>query len=126
MSSDTDAVLAAAGRRAAALQRQAWAELQRELHPEFTYVNAQGIRLDRDDYLAFVRDGALRWNEQRLERAQVTVIGATAVLTAEVHDDVHVAQERHLLVFASTQTYVLEDGRWLYLAGQTGPIQSGD
>jgi Domain of unknown function (DUF4440) len=119
-------VVAAAERRAAALARQDWASLERELHSEFRYVNAEGRRLDRDGYLAFVRNGLFRWNEQRLEDIQVTVIGSTAVLTAQVHDDLQVGDERHELVFATTQTYVLEDGRWLYLAGHTGPIRTAN
>jgi Domain of unknown function (DUF4440) len=124
MGSATEAVLAAAERRADALARRDWPALERELHPEFRYVNAEGRRLSRDDCLAFVSDGAFRWNEQRLEDVQVTIVGTTAVLTAEVHDDVQLGDERHELVFVSTQTYVLDEGRWLYLAGQTGPIRA--
>jgi hypothetical protein len=123
--SETDAVLAAAKRRAAALPRQDWPALERELHPEFGYVNAEGMRLGRGEYLAFVKEGPVRWVEQRLENVRVAVVGPTAVLTAEVHDDVEVGDERHQLVFVSSQTYVLENGRWLYLAGQTAPIRQG-
>jgi Domain of unknown function (DUF4440) len=114
-------VKAAAQQRAAALARQDWATIERVLHPEFVYVNAEGIRLTRDDYLAFVRDGPLRWTSQTLEDVQVVSAGSVAVLTATVRDDVMVGDERHELVFMSTQTYVQEGGAWLYLAGQTGP-----
>jgi hypothetical protein len=93
------------------------------LHPEFVYVNAQGIRLNRDEYLEFVRDGPLRWAKQTLEEVQVVLVGPVAVLTATVTDDVSIGDERHELVFASTQTYVREGEQWLYLAGQTGPKQ---
>jgi hypothetical protein len=114
-------VRAVAERRAQALANRDWSTLESALHPEFVYVNAQGIRLSRDDYLGFVRDGPLRWKEQRLEDVQVVALATVAVLTATVVDHVQIGEERHRLVFASTQTYVREDDQWLYLAGQTGP-----
>jgi hypothetical protein len=114
-------VIATVRRRAEALAQQDWATVAEHLHPRFTYVNAQGMRLDRDEYLAFVRDGPLRWVEQRLEDVSVIVAGSTAVLVATVYDDVLVDGEPHELSWVSTQTYVEEGGRWLYVAGQTGP-----
>lgn len=89
------------------------------LHPDFVYVNAEGIRLTRSEYLGFVRDGPLRWLSQTLEDVHVISTGSVAVLTATVRDDLTFGGERHELVFRSTQTYVLEEGTWLYLAGQT-------
>jgi hypothetical protein len=68
-----------------------------------------------------VRDGPLRWTEQRLEEVQVVALDSVAVLTATVIDDVRIGEESHRLVFTSTQTYVREGDQWLYLAGQTGP-----
>jgi hypothetical protein len=51
----------------------------------------------------------------------VVALDTVAVLTATVVDDVDIGEERHRLVFATTQTYVREGDLWLYLAGQTGP-----
>ena len=116
-------VLEAARARARALAERDWAAVEAALHPDFVYTNAQGIRIGRDQYLAFVRDGPLRWREQRLEDARVVVSGATAVLTARVIDDVEVDGEPYELRFATTQTYVREAGGWRYLAGQTGPVE---
>jgi hypothetical protein len=114
-------VRAAAERRARALANRDWATLESVLHPEFVYVNAQGIRLSREAYLGFVRDGPLRWIEQTLEDVEVVALDSVAVLTATVVDDVRIGEDKHRLVFASTQTYVREGDQWLYLAGQTGP-----
>ena len=66
-----------------------------------------------------MRDGPLRWHSQTLEDVRVVSTGSVAVLTATVRDDLEFDDERHELVFRSTQTYVLEGGAWLYLAGQT-------
>ena len=112
-------VLAAARARGAALSAQDWAAFDALLHAQFVYVNAQGIRLARAEYIGFVRDGPLRWREQRLEDAHVVVDEPVAVLTGRVVDDVEVDGEPYELRFVTTQTYVRADGSWLYLAGHT-------
>ena len=111
-------VIELANRRAAALAAQDWDAVAEQLHPAFFYVNANGDRLDRDGYLTFLRDGPLRWTRQTLENIHVCVEGTTAVLAATVVDDVIVAGEANRWEFVTTQTYV-NDGGWLYLAGQT-------
>ena len=110
------------GPRGAALARQDWSALDQLLHADFVYTNSQGTRLDRAEYLDFVRTGPLRWNAQSYDDVAVAVAGATAVLTGVVVDDVVVDGDRHVLRFATTQTYVLVDGRWSYLAGHTATI----
>ena len=117
-------VLGIAADRATALSTQDWPTLDSLLHPAFVYTNSQGTRLSREQYVDFVRTGPLRWRGQRFEDARVTVDGSTAVLTGVVVDDVLVEGEPHVLRFATTQTYVLVDGAWSYLAGQTGPLSS--
>ena len=112
-------VLEAAARRAAALAQQDWSLLEQLLHADFVYTNSQGTRLDRTVYLDFVRTGPLRWNAQSYDDVRVCLAGATAVLTGVVVDDVTVDGDRHVLRFATTQTYVLADGGWSYLAGHT-------
>jgi hypothetical protein len=56
----------------------------------------------------------------------VVVSGSTAVVTGVVVDDLVVDGEPHLLRFATTQTYVLLDRGWSYLAGQTAPLDPID
>jgi hypothetical protein len=115
-------VVDAARARGRALAAQDWAAVEAALHSDFVYVNAQGIRLGRDDYLGFVRHGPLRWREQRLQDVEVVVEEPVAVLTALVIDDVLVDGEPCELRFFTTQTYVRGADGWLYLAGQTGPV----
>ena len=118
-------IVEAATARGRALAEQDWPAFEAALHPAFVYTNAQGIRIGRDEYLAFVRDGPLRWREQRLEDVQVVVEEPVAVLTARVIDDVLVDGEPYRLRFATTQTYVRGADGWSYLAGQTGPVADG-
>ena len=111
-------VVALADARAAALAAEDWDAVAAQLHPAFLYVNANGHRFDRDAYLAFLRDGPLRWNRQLLEHVSVTSTGTAAVLAANVVDDVLYDGEAVTWRFVTTQTYV-DEGGWLYLAGHT-------
>jgi hypothetical protein len=118
----TDDVLAAVAERAQALAAQDWALVDAQLHEDFVYTNSRGDRLTRSAYLDFLRHGPLTWTSQWLESPSVAVVGDTAVVTGVVVDDVLVDGEPHVLRFATTQTYVLSDGGWSYLAGQTAPL----
>ena len=111
-------ILDLALRRAASLAAQDWDAVAAQLHPAFTYVNANGDRLDRAAYLALLADGPLRWNRQSLEDATVAVAGPVAVLTATVIDDVVYEGRPETWSFVTTQTYV-DEAEWLYLAGHT-------
>jgi hypothetical protein len=72
-----------------------------------------------------VRTGPLRWIAQSYDDVRVCHAGATAVLTGVVVDDVMVEGDRHVLRFATTQTYVLAGGGWSYLAGHTSTTGVG-
>jgi hypothetical protein len=108
-----------AHRRATALAQRDWETVGAQLHPQFVYVNANGHRLDRDAYLAFLREGPVRWVSQTLEDVQVIQADGVAVLVATVVDDTVWNGEPARWTFVSTQTYVGEQGAWLYLAGHT-------
>ncbi len=118
-------VLVAVAARAEALVAQDWALVDRAAAPGLRYTNSRGERLTRAAYLDFLRHGPLRWRRQWLEDASVVGSGGTAVVTGVVVDDVLVDGEPHLLRFATTQTYVLLDRGWSYLAGQTAPLDPG-
>jgi hypothetical protein len=117
-------VVDVARERGRALAERDWAAFEAALHPEFVYTNAQGTRIGRAEYVAFVRDGPLRWRDQRLEDVQVAAAGPVAVLTARVVDDVEVDGAPHLLRFVTTQTYMRGEAGWLYLAGHTAPPEA--
>src|SRR5262245_15189434 len=114
-----DAVLELATLRGLALARRDWDTVAAQLHPRMVYVNANGQRLDRDRYLTFLASGPVRWNAQTLEDVQIVGSGSVRVLVARVVDDVVHDGAPARWEFATTQTYVLENGSWLYLAGHT-------
>jgi len=112
-------VLELATRRGVALARRDWDVVAAQLHPRFVYVDANGHRLDRDHYLAFLTDGPVRWNAQTLEDVQVFGNAPVSVLVANVFDDVVYDGMPAKWGLVTTQTYVHEYGSWLYLAGHT-------
>jgi Domain of unknown function (DUF4440) len=114
-----ETVLEVAARRADALARQDWKTVAAQLHPHFVYVNANGQRLDRDTYLAFLREGPVRWNRQTHESVEIIAAGPVAVLVATVVDDVFWNGEPARWTFVTTQTYVKDGDAWSYLAGHT-------
>jgi hypothetical protein len=114
-----DKVLELATRRGLALADRDRDAVTAQLHPRFVYVDANGRRRDRDDYLAFVTDGPVRWNAQTLEDVQVVGNASVGVLVARVVDDVIYDGKPARWQFTTTQTYVEEHGSWFYLAGHT-------
>ncbi len=95
--------------------------LRDQLHPLFTYTNASGSVLDLDGYLDLTVRGTLRWRDQRVDVGSVTRAGEVVVVTGLVEDQVQVGSDVHVWTFATTQVYVEEAGRLVYLAGHTGP-----
>jgi hypothetical protein len=122
MSQDVEATIRA---RSDALVTQDWAVVEAQLHEHFIYTNSLGERLGPGLYLEFLRDGPLRWVYQSIEDMLVAEVGDTAVVTGIVFDHVVVDGEEQELHFATTQAYVRVRGTWLYLAGQTSPIDLG-
>ena len=121
MQSDEQAVIAAAEQRAAALAAGDASELRRLMHPQMRWTTHSGAVLDRDTYVAGNTDGSLVWHGQRLQRATVTVVGDTAVLTAVVVDEVERDGKRETFRLRLTQTWVRIDGAWQCIAGHAGP-----
>ena len=121
----SEAVLEAAARRAAALASGDASALRSLHHPDLVWTTFRGDVLDRDAYVRGNTDGSLVWIEQRLEEPHVVVAGDAAVLTAVVVDVVERAGVRETFRLRLTQTWVLEDGQWVVLAGHAGPRLDG-
>lgn len=118
--SPKDAVLQAALERSAALVQADRAALERLLHPNFTYVNAGGARLNLEEYLeTYVSLGDMRWEQQELEQVQVEVYGDTAVLVARLHDRATHQGRVFDAYFQTIQVYVLFPQGWRCVAAQT-------
>ena len=111
--------------RSRALAARDAAALRDALHPLFTYTNASGSVLDREGYLDLTVRGPLHWRDQRVEVGSVTRASDVVVVTGVVEDRVALEGEEHVWTFATTQVYVEDSGRLLYLVGHTGPAGDG-
>lgn len=70
-------------------------------------------------------EGGTAWRSQDLSSPQVVVVGDTAVLYAEVTDEVQVENdETEIFRMPMTQVWVRLDGSWKCLAGHAGPLRS--
>jgi hypothetical protein len=110
--------------KAAALVAGAAAELRSLLHPDFLYVNTRGQRFDREGYVtAFGGAGPIRFVAQSFRNVEVRHFGTFAVAAMEVDDRFAIdgrtvaPSARSLCVFARVE------GRWLWSAGQTFPVE---
>jgi hypothetical protein len=115
-------VLAAARRRAEALAARDPEVLTELMHPSLRWTTHTGDVLTREQYVVGNTRGDLRWRSQRLEDAQVVVVGDTAVLTAWVTDDVTRDGRDQTFTLRLTQTWVRDEDGWLCLAGHAGAV----
>lgn len=116
-----DDVLDAAHRRAAALAAADAGALGDLLHPDFRWTSHRGEVFDRATYIRGNTAGSLLWRQQRLDDAQVTVVGDTAVLLAVVTDEVTRDGRARTFRMPMTQTWVRGELGWRCLAGHAGP-----
>ena len=97
--------------------------LQELLHEEFRWTTHRGELLDRSEYIRRNTQGETVWRSQTLSNAQVTVVGDTAILHADVADLVlSDDQEETTFRMPVTQVWVRVDGAWTCLAGHAGPL----
>jgi hypothetical protein len=110
--------------KAAALVEGNAAALRRLIHTDFLYVNTRGRRFDREGYItAFGGAGPIRFVAQSFRDIEVRDFGTFTVAAMEVDDrfeidgSVVAPTARSLCVFARIE------GRWLWSAGQTFPVE---
>ena len=116
------AVVQAAEARAAALANGDASALAKLLHDRFAWTTHVGTTLDREEYISRNTDGRTVWRAQTLHDMEVTVVGDTAVLRAEVVDVVEGDDgEPTTFRMPVTQVWVRLRGDWLCLAGHAGP-----
>ncbi len=77
-------VVEAAEARARALAHGDADRLAQLLHEQFRWTSHAGETYGREDYIARNTAGPVRWRSQELRDVEVTVVGDTAVLHAEV------------------------------------------
>ncbi len=118
-------VVAAAEDRASALAAGDALRLARLLHEGFRWTSHTGETYSRSEYVRRNTKGSKVWRSQRLSGVEVVVVGDTAVLHAEVTDEV-LGEDDECEVFRMpmTQVWVRQGDVWRCLAGHAGPRRS--
>lgn len=114
-------VIRAAEARARALENADAVTLEDLLHEDFRWTSHTGELFRRDDYIERNTQGQVPWRSQQLGQVDVAVVGETAVLLADVTDEIAVGGALETFHMPMTQVWVRRDGRWRCLAGHAGP-----
>lgn len=115
-------VIAAAEDRASALEAGDAERLVGLLHEGFRWTSHTGETYSRSEYVRRNTEGHTVWRSQRLSGVEVVVVSGTAVLYAEVTDEVlGEGDEPETFRMPMTQVWVRQEGGWRCLAGHAGP-----
>lgn len=115
-------VIKAAQARASALADGDAERLSDLLHESFRWTSHVGETYDRAEYIRRNTEGHTVWQSQDLRNPQVVVVGATAILYAEVSDAVlSDGDDVETFGMPMTQVWVRLGGGWKCLAGHAGP-----
>ncbi len=97
------------------------------LDPLFVYVNSKGDRFDKRLYVdSYCGSGKIKFRSQRLENLEVRDFGSFAVATMIVHDHFEYSGALVTGVFRSLCVFSRVGSRWLWAAGQTMSVGTGD
>ncbi|GAA3705844.1 hypothetical protein GCM10022204_24260 [Microlunatus aurantiacus] len=116
-----DEVMAAATRRAEALERGDRDALESLLHPQFRWTSHRGETFERESYVDANTSGRTAWHSQRLGDADIQVVGDVAILCCTVTDDVTTGAGRATFRMPMTTLWIRDAGGWRCLAGHAGP-----
>lgn len=118
-------VVAAAEDRASALAAGDAERLAGLLHAGFRWTSHTGETYTRSEYVRRNTKGHTVWRSQLLNGIEVVVVGDTAVLYAEVTDEVLGEEDApETFRMPMTQVWVRQEGDWVCLAGHAGPRRS--
>lgn len=95
------------------------------LHEGFRWTSHTGESYSRSEYVRRNTEGRTVWRSQRLSGVEVVVVNDTAVLHAEVTDEVlGEGDELETFRMPMTQVWVRHVDVWMCLAGHAGPRRS--
>lgn len=112
-----DSLLRVVKARTAALISRDAARLGALLAPSFVYINSNGRRLDKAQYLQSALSAV--WISQTLSEERISLHGPVAILTGKVHDIAKFPEGELDTDFLTTQVYQRTGDSWIYLAGHT-------
>ena len=108
--------------KADALRRRSAEDMATLLHPDFVYVNAGGIKLDKAAYIDVgCISGKLIFRRQEVSELEVRQFDHVAVATMLLADQFFSQLEGREVsgTYRSLCVFSKKDGRWQWIAGQT-------
>ena len=116
----TDEIRAVLAAKASALLRRSADDMAALLHPDFVYVTAGGYKHDKAGYIHVgCTSGILVFRSQKVSELEVREVGDVAVATMTLDDHFLLEGREITATFRSLCVFTRQDGRWLWLAGQT-------
>ncbi len=115
------AALNAEARRYAAMARGDVGGLERLLAGDLTYTHANGLTQDRDEYLAFLRSGKVRYLGLDVEIHSAKRVGDAVVLTGLLAAQAVIAGATRPLANLFTNVLVADGADWRLTAWQSTP-----
>ena len=108
--------------KADALRRRSAEDMATLLHPDFVYVNAGGVKLDKAAYIDVgCTSGRLIFRQQQVSELEVRQFDDFAVATMLLNDQFFSALEGREVfgTYRSLCVFSKKEGRWQWIAGQT-------
>lgn len=118
----TDEIAAVLAAKADALVRRSADDMAVLLHPDFVYVNAGGVKLDKAAYIDVgCTSGRLIFRQQQVSELEVRQFDDFAVATMLLNDQFFsVLEGREVFgTYRSLCVFSKKEGRWQWVAGQT-------
>ncbi|HEX2619631.1 MAG TPA: nuclear transport factor 2 family protein [Phototrophicaceae bacterium] len=95
------------------------------LTPDFSYINASGMLLTRDEYLEhYVASDSMRWHSQAIDEIAVRVYADFAVVICRVHDQGVVDGETFDGYVRSTLVWIRRGAIWYCASGHSTEIRT--
>jgi uncharacterized protein (TIGR02246 family) len=111
------------GQIAAAVVNNDTKFVERVWGDDFIYTGVRGEIKGKQEILAELKSGKLKFTEMKFDEQRVRVYGATAIVTGRATTKGESPQGAIRGTFRYTRFYVLRDGQWRLVAFQGTPIQ---
>jgi hypothetical protein len=106
-------------RKARALVEQSYDQLNEILDDSFVYVNSQGKKSSKAEYIKLCTSGALNFQSQKFENLEIQDFGSFALATMILHDEFEYSGESYKGIFRSFCVFRKTNSKWYWAGGQT-------
>lgn len=109
-------------RKTQALVKRSAADLSEIIDDGFIYINSQGKKLSKSEYISLCTVGDLKFQQQEFKHLEVHDFGEFALATMILHDRFIFSDIAYEGAFRSLCVFRKVDDGWHWAAGQTSEI----